>query len=104
MPCKSPSLGPGRYLDLLILMGNAAIAAVVAIIINIFRDFGRDRTTGNIAVSLDPDFVWSGLICCDIGGGSSDEPITQLRNPASNLPTFVLLMVSEARDFFSKTG
>ena len=67
----------------------------IIIIIIIIRDFARNRTTGEIAESLHPDFTRPGLLVrCGIGGESSNEYIKQLRNPASSLNTFVFLPYS----------
>lgn len=51
---------------MLVLVDKAAAAAVVVV------DIGR-KSTEKIAVRLDPDSAWSGLLCCDVTGKPSKE-------------------------------
>ena len=63
------------------------------------------RTTETIAVSLDPDFclVWTLCMLWDIGREPSNEHIKQLRNPACDLITFLLVTISKCLDYFSRS-
>lgn len=73
----------------MILVDKAAAAVVVV-------DIGR-QSTEKIAVRLDPDLAWSGLLlCCDVRG--------ELRMLASSRATFMSLVIRETQDFFRKRG